>query len=109
MHFINRKKPFVIITAVSLIVLIAVASLLIRMENADLVNRGPVWEAVEKSLGSYADSNPVKEDLIRRGLVSIETQSGYIDAGKIEELVDEKVYMIDEEGNLQFGPSYFPP
>jgi hypothetical protein len=109
MHFINRNKPFVIITAVSLIMLIAAATLWLRTKNTDVVNRGPVWEAVEKSLGSYADSNPVKEDLIRRGLVSIETQSGYIDAGKIEELVDEKVYMIDEDGNLQFGPSYFPP
>ncbi len=109
MYFLNRKRLPVAVTAMCLIVLMAVTFLILRMENADLVNRGPVWEAVEKTLGSYADLNPVKEDLIQRGLVSIGTQSGYIDAGKIEKLIEEKVYMIDENGYLQFGPSYFPP
>ena len=37
-----------------------------------LVNRGPVWDAVERTLGSFEESNPVKDDLIKRGLVRLE-------------------------------------
>ena len=77
------------------------------LTDIDMVNRGPVWEAVEQTLGPYDETNPIKEDLIKRGLVSLEKgQGGYIRVGEIEKLVEDKIYIIDEQGYLQFGPAW---
>ncbi len=78
------------------------------IETVNPVNRGSVWSAVERTLGSYDESNPVKDDLIKRGLVSLGKQRGHIDVEKILELVREEVYVIDEQGYLQFEPAYTP-
>lgn len=74
-----------------------------------MVNHDPVLSAVELTLGDYEESNPVKDDLIKRGLVSIGEESGYINVEKIKAMVLENVYIIDERGYLQFGPAYTPP
>jgi len=106
MKNVNRKWFLAVITVI--IVVAIVSFVLASMTKVDHVNRGPVWEAVERTLGSYKDTNPVKEDLIKRGLVKLE-ESGYIRVQEIEELVREKVYVIDKQGYLQFGPAYMPP
>lgn len=72
---------------------------------------GPVWEAVQKTLALQIEPNPVKEDLTKRGLYIFHHEgqgSNEIHLGEIEKLVEEGVYIIDEEGYLQFGPSYTP-
>ncbi len=98
----NRKATLAIITAI--VVIAAGAFVLISMHD-DSVNRGPLWEAVVRTLGPYDETNPVKDDLIKRGLVSLEGGNGYIEVGEIEELVREEVYVIDEQGYLQLGPT----
>ena len=74
----------------------------------NIVDRGTVWPAIEMTLSLPGD-NPVKDDLIKRGLVKLAFkagETGYINVGEIEKLVEENVYKIDEYGYLQFGPSY---
>ena len=63
---------------------------------------------VKKENGDMGFRKNSKEDLIKRGLVKLEG-SGYIRVQEIEELVRGKVYVIDEQGYLQFGPAYVPP
>jgi hypothetical protein len=77
----------------------------------EVEHRGPVFEAVEKTLSLSGESNPVKADLMARGLFteSKNGSTGEIKTGEIEKLVEDGVYIIDEEGYLQFGPSYTPP
>jgi hypothetical protein len=69
--------------------------------------KGPVFYAALKTIG---EEGPVKDDLIVRGLY---TYSGngeeMVDIGGIEKLVDTRVYEIDDEGYLVFGPVYTPP
>ena len=105
MKSVNRKGFLAVIVAI--IVVAIVSFVLVSMTKVDHVDRGPVWAAVEQTLGSYKDTNPVKEDLIKRGLVKLEG-SGYIRVQEIDELVREEVYVIDKQGYLQFGPAYTP-
>jgi hypothetical protein len=72
---------------------------------------GPVWDAVQKTVNLQIEPNPVKEDLIQRGLVVFHSgiaPSTEIHLEEIEQLVNDGVYVIDEDGYLQFGPSYKP-
>jgi hypothetical protein len=73
-------------------------------------DRGTVFAAIERTLALPGD-NPVRDDLINRGLVKLAFEpgeTGYIDGGQIEELVKDGFYQIDENGYLKFGPSYTP-
>ena len=77
------------------------------------IDRGPVFLAVEQTL---AKPGPVKDDLIKRGLVIYDidpetgnVRSGTIKVGAIEKLVEAGVYAIDDEFNLIFGPNYISP
>ena len=72
---------------------------------------GPVWEAVQKTLALEIEPNPVKEDLAKRGLYIFHPEgqgSHEINLGEIEKLVEEGVYIIGEDGYLEFGPSNNP-
>jgi hypothetical protein len=72
---------------------------------------GPVWDAVQKTINLQTEPNPVKEDLIERGLYIFHTgitPSEEIHLEEIEQLVDDGIYVIDKDGYLQFGPSYTP-
>jgi len=77
------------------------------------IDRGDVFTAVEQTLSK---PGPVKDDLITRGLVTLPGQSenisnpapSEIKIGEIEKLVLFEIYIIDEDGFLQFGPSYTP-
>ncbi len=105
----NRKWRLAIIAAI-IVVIAATASFYFAWgrTNGGSIKRGPVWDAVERTLGPFGSSNPVKEDLIKRGLVSLGEQ-GHIDVQEIERLVNEGVYTINEQGYLEFGPTYSPP
>lgn len=70
------------------------------------IDRGTVFPAVEKTLSLPGEYNPVKYDLINRGLVKLDGTQVYINVGQIEKLVKDNVYKIDENGYLQFGASH---
>ena len=93
------------------VILIIVPALLVSSCVRNDIDRGEVFSAVEMTVGLPDEANPVKDDLIKRGLFTIPTgngTSGEIKIGEIEQLVKVKTYIIDEDGYLQFGPSYTP-
>lgn len=106
-HEMNIKNLFIVVLL--FFVFPAVFSGCNHVSN----NRGDVFIAVEKTLSK---PGPVKEDLIRRGLVTYPTQNadatsvapGMVKTGEIEELVNKGIYIIGKDGYLQFGPSYKP-
>jgi hypothetical protein len=77
--------------------------------NKTVVDRG-IFPNIEQTL---AQPGPVKDDLIKRGLVSLppdNTTGGeaIIKVGEITKLVEAGVYKIDDQGYLVFGPNYRP-
>jgi hypothetical protein len=81
--------------------------------SQNIINRGDVFPAVEQTISK---PGPVRDDLIKRGLITFSSQTdnatslvpGEIHFGEIEQLVEDGIYVIDEDGYLQFGPSYTP-
>lgn len=80
--------------------------------SQNIIDRGDVFPAVEQTISK---PGPVRDDLIARGLVIFSTSDnttspvpGEIHFGEIEQLVENGIYIIDEDGYLQFGPSYTP-
>lgn len=71
------------------------------------IDRGPVFYAAVHTLST---DNPVKEDLIKRGLFirekigDTDLCSGQIKFGEIEKLVNSGVYHITASNTLEFGP-----
>jgi hypothetical protein len=106
---IKFEKFILIVTSIILgLALIAGAYFLYSRSHNAAVDRGPVFTAI---LNTLARGGPVKEDLIQRGLY-IESNSGTegtIKFDEIEKLVNAKVYVIDGNDLLQFGPAYTPP
>ena len=88
-------------------------SLLMPGCSQNIIDRGDVFPAVEQTLSK---PGPVRDDLIKRGLVTLSSPRdstgspvpGAIKFGEIEQLVNDGIYVIDENGYLQFGPSYTP-
>jgi hypothetical protein len=83
-----------------------------------------IWQLSSKEPYPYRDKvtliientlskpGPVKDDLIKRGVVIFENNgaSGEIKIGEIKKLIDQGVYAIDDErGILIFGPDYYLP
>ena len=97
-----------------LLALLAIAGIrLFILDSSPPYDRGPVNDAVLRTL---AQGGPVKDDLIMRGLFTIPTVDeagaivpGTIKVGEIEKLVKARVYSIDKQGYLTFGPNYNSP
>lgn len=70
------------------------------------VDRGVVFPAVEHTLSK---GGPVSEDLTNRGLISFIGSSERINVSGIKQLVEKGVYVIDDQGYLQFGRNYESP
>ena len=94
-----------------------VGLVMLRVQNQRTpFDHGEVYSAVAQTL---AKGGPVKDDLIKRGLVSIPTtnnnetlatpEQGYLKLNDIENLIESGVYSIDSQGYLVFGPNYNPP
>jgi len=107
MYFIKNDKKISRLKKKWGIILLLGVILLIPGCHKSPIERGPVFTAVEMTL---SQPGPVKDDLIARGLVKL-SQDGFvgeIKIGEIEKLVKDNIYRIDENGYLQFGPSYIP-
>jgi hypothetical protein len=106
MDIMELKKFLLLLSAIiASLILCAPGALWGCAHNFD---RGEIFPAIENTLSLPGD-NPVKEDLINRGLVIYGNLTpGTIKVGEIEQLVNEGIYIIDKDGYLQFGPSYTP-
>jgi len=103
------EKIILIITSIVLgLALITGAYFLYWRSHNITTDRGPVFTAV---LNTLARGGPVKDDLIQRGLYIVSTggTEGTIKFDEIEKLVKAKVYLVDGNDLLQFGPAYTPP
>jgi hypothetical protein len=76
--------------------------------NVTLIERSPTFIAIEQTL---AQGGPVKDDLIKRGLVTFPTPDGkggmtpgVIQTSKIDELASTGVYHITEANTFELGP-----
>jgi hypothetical protein len=100
-----RVQKWLLLTTTAIFILSGIVCLSGCTEHQ--YEKGPVFYAALKTIG---EEGPVKDDLIVRGLY---TYSGngeeMVDIGGIEKLVDTRVYEIDDEGYLVFGPVYTPP
>jgi|WetSurMetagenome_2_1015567.scaffolds.fasta_scaffold68074_1 hypothetical protein len=110
MHmYMNRKWRIAIIAAI-IIIIAAIASFYFiwgrpnDVGSYEPVNHRPVLTATENTLGKDA-ANAVKDDLISREIFT----GNALLIGEIEKLVEEKYYIIDENGYLVFGSAYPPP
>jgi asparagine N-glycosylation enzyme membrane subunit Stt3 len=106
---IKFEKIILIVTSIVLgAALITGAYFLYTRSHNAAIGRGPVFTAV---LNTLARGGPVKDDLIQRGLfiVSDSGTEGTIKFDEIEKLVNAKVYVVDGNNLLQFGPAYTPP
>jgi hypothetical protein len=110
---IKSKIKLKLLTLSAIIGLSLIATLILLMVPScsnSPIDRGPVFTAVENTL---AKGGPVKEDLIKRGLVTLPANTsstpGVIKIGEIENLVKSGVYAIDNESYLIWGTAYTPP
>lgn len=104
----NKKRLVLIIILIALgLTFVMIGSVLwYRSANSVGIDCGPAIAAVEDAL---AKGGPVKDDLMRRGLVIITESGGQIKFGEVEKLVNSGVYSLDDQNYLRFGPNYSPP
>ncbi len=101
---INRKRyiPLMVIGLIIFVVLIIWLILWLQATYGPVGNRGPVFDALEKTLAQGV----VRDDLVARGLVDISPSGGQLNVGEIENLVNAGVYAINQDGYLIFGPNH---
>ncbi len=98
----KRFRPLIIIGIIILVVLVIGLILWQQVFNRPAVNRGSVFDALEKTLAQGL----VRDDLVAKGLVVLSSSGGELNVGEIETLVNAGVYAINQDGYLIFGPNH---